>query len=494
MLARPLLVVLLALFGPRAALASSLHRLPSSAGTVAQAPASPGPAAGETAPTLDRVRERERAALVRRLLDLARWCHDQRLFQERDKVWRQVIGLVPDDLEARKGLRFARNPDGSWKEPAPRPAQNLNKKALELLPARRLEALAPYRDALLAALDREPAATRPSESVYQDLLALDPDDAVVRARRGEVLDGAQWVLAETVRGRESRVRIRQLVADALAARVELAPATPAANEAAWADAWSCGTRAPHVRVLGTGGANDCEALATKLEATVKLVGALFGVPDRVPPEFNFYLAPGPAREGFLARHPAFDDERRAQFAKTPGAGIPGGTNTVLFEAETRRRDDCAVRNALWQLLRLDFGIERTHGWAFEGLGLYLARELVGSRLTWSVLANKDAEALRAGLLAPESNWMNEALTLLRAPNAPPLAEVLDKPVAAMTVADLVVGYAFGAYLVEGVPAEAARFLERTGGGKKADETSREVLGRSMEELKPRLVRWLEERR
>ncbi|MBI5363680.1 MAG: hypothetical protein HZA53_10915, partial [Planctomycetes bacterium] len=247
--------------------------------------------------------------------------------------------------------------------------------------------------------------------------------------------------------------------------------------------------------LGAGGperAGDCEALARKLEATVRLVSALFGVEERVPSEFTFYLAPGAARDAFLERHPAYDAERRAACAKTPGAGVPGGTNTALFESEPRRRDDCAVRNALWQLLRLDFGIDMTHGWAFEGLGLYLSRELVGSRLTWSVLARPDAEALRAGLLAPESNWMSEGLKLLTTPGAPELG--LDKPVKELAIADLVVGYVFSAYLLEGWPDRAAAFLEKTGAGKQTAETSRAVLGMSMEELKERLVRWLGERR
>ncbi|MBK7874495.1 MAG: hypothetical protein IPJ77_01855 [Planctomycetes bacterium] len=452
------------------------------------------PTARDDAPTLTDVRAQEKVALVRRLHELARWCNDQKLYQERDRVWRQVIALEPDDLDARKGLRFARNPDGTWKEPAPRPAQNLNKKALAELPARRAAALAPYRDALLAALDREPAATRPTASVHQDLLALDPDDAVVRTRRGEVRDGDAWVLAETVRGRARRTELRALVQAALAAPVELAPSPAAGPELPWVDAWTYGARSERVRVLSTGDAADGAALAGKLDATVRVVAELFGVPAKGPAEFTFYVAPGAAREAFLARHPAFDDALRAAFAKTPGAGLPGSTHTVLFEAEARRRDDCAVRNALWQLLRLHFGVERVHGWAFEGLGLYLTRELVGSRLTWSVLANRDAEALRAGLLAPESNWMNEGLTLMRAPNAPPLATVLDLPVTAMTVPDLVVGYVFSAYLLEGRPGDAANFLARTGAGKKADETAREVLGTTMDELKPRLVRWLEERR
>ncbi|MBI5363795.1 MAG: hypothetical protein HZA53_11500, partial [Planctomycetes bacterium] len=188
-------------------------------------------------------------ALVGRLNGLAGWCAEKQLYQERDKVWRQVLELDVDNPEARKGLRFARTPDGAWKEPAPRPAQNLNKAALAELPGKRVEALAPFRDGLLAALAAEPDAARLARSVHAELLQLEPDDAVVRGLRGEVRDGAQWVLGETVRGRARRAELRALVEQALAAPMELAPAVPEANERAWADAWSCGTRAPHVRVL-----------------------------------------------------------------------------------------------------------------------------------------------------------------------------------------------------------------------------------------------------
>ena len=84
--------------------------------------------------TFEIVRAEAREALVGRLLELATWCNSNQLFEERDRLWRAVIGIEPDNVDARKGLRYARNVDGTWKEPAPRPAKNMNAAALAMLP------------------------------------------------------------------------------------------------------------------------------------------------------------------------------------------------------------------------------------------------------------------------------------------------------------------------------------------------------------------------
>jgi hypothetical protein len=435
-----------------------------------------------------------RTALVGRLLELATWCAKSELYGERDSLYRRVLAIDAENYEARKGLRYAHNPDGSWKEPAPRPAVNLNKKALEELPARRDEVLHPYRDALLALLAKEKDAATLAPAVHAELLQLDPDDPRVHALVGEVLDGGQWMLAETVTGKKRRADIRALVKSNLEGKIDASALQPEAAEAPLADAWSCGTATELVRVLGANGSSDCDAVARLLHASARVFGGVFGIEVKRPASFTFFLMPGPARGPFLDRVTDLSPELKALLAKAPGGGLPNGHGTALFEVDPGRRNDCAVRNALGELFRSNFDIQLEHGWAWEGLGLYLTRELVGTRFTWYVLANPSTESLHKSLLKPDSNWMNEGLKILTAANAPDLATVLAKPVSELAIPDMLVGYVFGAYLVEGRPEQAAEFLRRIGAGAAVEDVSRSVLGLSLRDLREHLLRWLKERK
>lgn len=451
------------------------------------------PAARAQSPEFQAEHAELKRSLVQRMLGLAEWCHDQQLFLERDTTWRRVLAIDPENMDARKGLRYAHNRDGTWKEPAPRTVQNLNKQALLELPAKRGEAIHPFRDALLARLEKEPDAAKLSKGIHEELLQLDPDDDVVRARMGYVQDAGQWVLAETVRGKTRRGEIRTIVKAALESADPASPAPPTDAEKGWIETWGCGSTVAGVRVLGVG-TQECEPLARTIAAAVKTVGALFGGEPRIPSEFNFYTAPGPARATLLGKLPNLTTEYRAFFEKAPGGGLPGTSSTLIFDADEKHRRDCAVRNALWHVLKLNYGIAQEHAWAFEGLGLYLTRELVGTRYTWSLLANPATDKQKAALLVPDSNWMNEALKILTAANAPDLGVVLNKTVGELGLPDMLVDYAFAAYLVEGHPDKVAELLRRTGAGAKIDATSREVLGLTVPALQDHLVQWMKERK
>lgn len=439
----------------------------------------------------NRERTAQRTVLIERMLKLAAWCHDQQIFVERDKVWRQVIEIDTNNMEARKGLRYARNQDGTWKDPPTRSLQNMNKKALEEFPAKRSEAVRPYRDALLELLPKEPEPDIVARVLYADVLALDPDDARIHELQGDVKDGERWVLSETVRGKQRRGEIKSIVKTANETPVASEPTPPSAAEATWADAWSCAVTAKELRVLGCGGSTDCEALARTLVACRTAVGGILGVELKQPEVFNFYVVSGTAaRNAFLERY-ALGEDARNFLSKSPGGGLPGGNCTVLFEADGKRRTDCAVRNAISHYLWLNFGIHDRNGWAWEGLGIYLTRELVGTRFTWYSLAGPNANALKTSLLVPESNWMNEGLKVLGSAD---LATVLAKPVTEFGLEDMLVSYVFGAYLIEGQPEKVAEFLRRAGKDVKPEEISRGVFGWSMATLQDHLVRWLQERR
>src|ERR1700733_9601268 len=56
--------------------------------------------------------------LVKGMIHLAEWCNEKELFLERDRVYRAVVEIDPNNADARKGLRYSRKSDGSWQEPA----------------------------------------------------------------------------------------------------------------------------------------------------------------------------------------------------------------------------------------------------------------------------------------------------------------------------------------------------------------------------------------
>lgn len=456
------------------------------------APAPTGTRAGDDPISLQRAAAR--AGAVQRLLSLAKWCSESELFLERDKVWTGVIKLDPDNQEARKGLRYSRSAEGVWREPAPREVKNRNPKALEEFPARRTEAIAPFCEAMFALLDKEKGDSSLKSSIYEDILALDPDDARVHTDLGEVKDDGKWCLSETAAGKKQRPEIKANVKSALEADAHFEPAEADAADAALA-AWKCGVKTASMRVLGTGDAAACEIMARTCTAAGGLLSALFGAEMKFPRDFAIYLATAAGeREAFIEKIPIASAEERAFLEAIPGGGVPNTNKIVLFEAEAKRRMDCAVRNTIGHLLHENFRVTSHCGWVWEGAGSYLTRELVGTRLTWYILIPPGKDKLRSSLIAPESNWMNEALKILDSPGAPRLDDVMKRDVTAMGIPEMLASYALAAYVLEGRPERAADLFTRAGAGEDPAAAVEASLGIPIGELQERLKRWLKERR
>src|SRR5690606_36061384 len=132
----------------------------------------------------------------------------------------------------------------------------------------------------------------------------------------------------------------------------------------------------------------------------------------------------------------------------------------------------------------------------EGVGQYLTRELVGTRLTWFVseAADPATASLRGKLMNPESNWIQEAYDLLATGTAVPLDDLLRRDLDRLDVPGALTGYALVAYLLEGQPTRALEFVTRAARGDDPSAIAREVLKRTPVELQERLVQWLSERR
>lgn len=438
-----------------------------------------------------------RADLVERLNRTATWCNDKELFVERDRIWRKVLEIAPDDATARKGLRYARNVDGSWKEPPPRDLKNIGKKWLADLPAREEAAYAPYGDALLA-LAREPdRSAGERDALVAEIRALAPDHAGLHEWLGDVRLGDRWVMPETATAKERRAALRAHARGAMEAEARIATAKPEGLESDLGVVWKVVLQGENVRVLSTGSEEEAQRIVRATEGAGSLLGFALGSEMRYPGAYTIYVLTEPGeKEAFLAKLPDLAAEERARLAALEGTGIPRSNNVALFGRDPIRRTDAAVRHTIGNVLGISLGVSHKTAWAWEGVGQYLTRELVGTRLTWFVseAADPATASLRGKLMNPESNWIQEAYDLLATGTAVPLDDLLRRDLDRLDVGGALTGYALVAYLLEGQPTQALEFVTRSARGDDPSAIAREVLKRTPVELQERLVQWLSERR
>lgn len=440
-----------------------------------------------------------RAGLIKAQLALAEWCSSKELFLERDQAFQRVLTIDPDNLDARKGLRFARNPDGSWKAPPPREAKNRNAKALEAFPAQRSKSVATYRDSMLDALKQENEDPAARSMVFDDVLLFDPDDARVHELLCEVKVENTWVLADTASAKKRRGEIKALVQESRAAVGEPDAIEPSADETALLESWSCGLRGPGLRVLSTTDAADCRAVYDACHAIQELVDKVFEVEAKLPDDFAIYILPNAGeKDTFVDRLSGLKPDERAYLKTLTSTSVHNGVHVVVWDPDPKIRLDNAVRHTLTHLLQNAFSTSAQHGWVWDGLGLYLARELTGTRLTWFTTKPPSGDAtdvaLRGVLATSDTNWMNEALKILDGDAPPRVTALLSRSVDDLTAADMVVLYAFSAYVLEARADKAAHFVRRSCAGESPTELAQTILGLTSDELQARVLRWLKERR
>lgn len=455
--------------------------------------------AADLSPALTKTRAEARTALVTRLVDVAKWCNDRELFGERNRIWLRILELDTDNTDARRGLKHSRGPDGKWKDVAPREVQNLNKKALVDLPKRERAAWNPYGAALIAALDAEKAPKEVRDLVFEEVLKVDPNNEAVHQALGDVLLGDLWVLPETKRGKERRAEIKGTVRSAIDGIAEPATVSPSEQEAALHAAWKGACATAHVRCLTSLDPVEARTIARMAEASGATLGSLVGVEPKYPEGFTIFLLGASDRDAFLERQPQLDAAERQRLSRLTGSGIPRTYHVGLWDGDAAQRLDGAVRHTLGHLVTTSLGVQPQCAWAWEGLGLYLTREVVGTRLTWfvaeaSASASGEAAALRGKLMGADSNWMNEALQLLSGDAPPTLERALARNLDQLETEDMLLGYALVAYLLEGRPEQAVAFFQRIGAGEAPSVVSEQVLQLSIPELQARLQRWLTERR
>lgn len=447
-------------------------------------------------------RETVREEFKSKILELAGGCKKKKLFATRVELYELVLDFDPENEEAKKALGYKKQRDGSWKLKPRRVAPKDKSKPLaEEVAAEKQAAMTAYTEHLLAVLKsyEKVASKEDRELLMADVLAIDPDNAYVHEVHGEAKVGEEWVLKETVSAKTRRGELKDFVRAAFASLPAPSIVEPSPREAAFGINWSAVIATPVGRTLGTVSKAEIEKLSQAMWVTRSYFNDALGARAKLPKKLTVYSFSDPA-DGmtFVAKHPDLEEDYRAFLKTLEGSGIQGTDDFAQWSSDEQRRLDGLVRQAIAWLFADGFEIFPTHGWAFEGFGLYLTREIAGSRLTWFVGPSKsmDADAeqeFRDRLMEPSTNWMNEAYLILKEPGRPQLKDLLVKGVNELTPEDLLYSYVLAAYLIEARPAELPAILRAMGKGKSSILTLKAELKIQIPELEDRILRWLSER-
>ncbi|MCE9595957.1 MAG: hypothetical protein K8S98_17345 [Planctomycetes bacterium] len=445
----------------------------------------------------------ERLALlaksVSNLESLADWCNGNEVFVERDRLFNVILRIDPDNYRAHKGLKHVQMRDGKWVPPEKVVvSKNFNPGMAAKFPERMRTTLQPTCDGLLELVDRFKLEGLDRDVVYTDVLGFDPDHARVHAERGETKVGEAWVLRETAAAKERRPELKSLVRAVIADAPKVEDFEPGEADRALGVAWTVAVRTPIVRVVSTGGRDDAVKLATYASATAGLFRELFDAKVVEKLQMTIYVVSSPEeRKRFLENHPSIKPEERAGLEKMISIGLNIAGDFLLFTSNAEQRLDTVVRQTLSHLLVCGLGVAPDRGWAFEGFGMYLTRELTGTRMTWYTLPSKADPAqreLRNRLVASKANWMNDAHEMLEGPRKPDLREMLTKDVDALSIEDLLYSYVLAAYVLEARAPDAAKILRGLGSDEAPETVLATTLGFDLATTDRRVRRWLSERK
>ncbi len=436
--------------------------------------------------------------LITQLERYAQWCQSKRLFSERDATYARILTFDANHADARRTLGHKKK-GGEWIEPKKsKPVKNFDEDALLEAPDRFYEFLQPVVTQLAGLLDDDSLSRAERNALQLEVLSLDPDHRGVHTARGEVRWNGRWVLEETATGARRRAALGAIVHDGFVDAPEARPGTPNAKEAAFGLNFGVAVT-PELRVLASTDKEDAFTLATSLHAARDSFASILGRTIPFPVECSVYVLRDTSdMASFLDHHPMVDANMRRSLSGLEGSGVPGTMDWAFWTGPKAKRADGILRMAFGYMLRDAFEVTIKHGWVHEGFGLYLTKALVGTRLTWFIdtsysINPEMAFAARNRLLDPATNWMSEARDLFESSKPPNLRSLFGKTSTSLTVEDIVCAYALAAYLIEGYPDEVARaVLSQVGNNLGGERAFQNVLGLEVDEIGPRVARWIRE--
>ncbi|MDJ0521506.1 MAG: hypothetical protein QNJ90_05465 [Planctomycetota bacterium] len=435
------------------------------------------------------------------LKQLAAGCHKAKLFAWRNEALEDLLIFEPDDVEARRRLKYRRSPDGAWVQGRYKAPRNL-KPASQALTAARGAVRDRFADRARELMEEhasELTAAR-RDALLRLVVQIAPDREDVRSDLGEVrAEKGAWVLRESAASKARREALRRFAQEALREAPLPSEERPTRADNALRLGFSAIYDTPLARVLGTVEKGELLEATRRIHASRALFAEALPGKDAGLPQLSLYLLAGSSdRDAVLQNHPRSTEAYRAWAKRLQSSWLPKTKQVWIHAAEPAMRLEWCSRQAIGHQLRQRFGIRGFPGWAFEGFGLYLSHLVADQRRTFFVKRTKYGEKgarkddLWARLREKGADWRAEARTLLASKQAPDLRLLLDKPLNAMNTEDMLASYALCAYLLEGRSQDVPALLLAIGKGKQKSIAALGKLGLDLDTLGIKLRRWLEE--
>ncbi len=436
-----------------------------------------------------------RQALVEGLESYAEWCRGRHLFLERKRVLEQLLEFEPGHGAALRALGYTKDAAGKWVPPKkPKEFKDHDPEALTEAPPRYARAVEPYvafMSALLEEQGEQAFSAEERKAIVAEVLVVDPDNARLRAERGEIQWNGRWVLAETAAANVRRDELQRCIQTASAEVKETGRVDPTQREVSWPLDWTAVVATEEARFLGTVAEEELLRVAKALHVACVLFREAFRRDASLPKNTSVFLLRGAEeRELFLGAHPSLAAADREELSGLAGTWIHGANDMAYWAELEETRIDGVLRLALARLLGDAFGLSLEHAWIHEGFGLYLTEAVLGTRLTW-FSGPKETTEMYTRLLV-SSDWMKEAATVLALAERPRFELLAKKKLHELDSADVLYAYVLGAYWIEGRSGEVARLLRRIGTGREACAALDEIAFLQAAELDERALQWVEE--
>lgn len=250
-----------------------------------------------------------------------------------------------------------------------------------------------------------------------------------------------------------------------------------------------------VRVLATTGPGEAESVARAMVAARTVFRELTGTSADFPSGCTVFLLRDEAeRDAFLTRHPRVDAAARDGLKTLEGTGVPGTADWAFWVPSPEARREWGLRFAIDWFLRTSHGIENArHCWLHEGLGLYLADLVLGTRSTWFVEPKKRVRTAELAMRVKEPfvRWLDLVRPLVGPDERYDLEELLHLEPGEMDLRDHLRAHAVVAHVLETARERLPTLLSRVGAGDDAREALEEALGRTLAEERDALPAWLD---
>lgn len=449
-------------------------------------------------------------SLTGQLEDLAARCIKGRAYLQRDLTYELLLTVAPEHKLARKTLRYKWDRKASkWTQKKYKAPKDRDSSVVSKLNAARTALQEEYAVGILELLDTHGGELSIAEvqEETEALIASLPNSPLIRGLLGQVLlgrDGEQeWVQASTARALQQRKAQSKNWKAALDQVNELDESEPDSDEVAMGIPWKSCAEGASFRVLSANDAKEAKAVAKKLEALTIWMHPLLGT--RAQDEVvHVYLMAHEQGPKFLDEFPDLGDPMREDLKNSNGAFLGRADRIGVWNSHAASRTDQTIRLAISYALldtygRADEGWVKhgLPGWMDQGLGVYLAFMMNGTKLSVQLMESKyeKGKGDPGGVLqGSDEDWiMNARVAMTRKRKPINLAVALGRNTDVLSTQELYVTYGFSAWILEGHDAETTHAI-LLGAGQRENPTTvlERVLQKPFLQIEESFRQWLRE--